>query len=78
MGPRVNYRSLGASPRCFLQAPNSFSRGFYRLLEANSQQLPGNSKSPGLVRYTISNDLFQGCFELRMSIYVGNIIEYVL
>jgi transcription elongation factor Elf1 len=60
----VSYRPLVASigafyrcilqapnsfPRCFLQAANSFPRSFYRLLGANSQQLPGDSKSPGLV-----------------------------
>jgi hypothetical protein len=41
--------STGAFYRCILQALNSFPRSFYRLLGANSQQLPGDSKSPGLV-----------------------------
>jgi hypothetical protein len=40
-------------PKCFPQGPPTASPGaFYRLLGANSQQLPGDSKSPGLVIYT--------------------------
>jgi hypothetical protein len=38
-------------PQVHFIGPNSFPRSFYRLLGANSQQLPGDSKSPGLVSF---------------------------
>jgi hypothetical protein len=51
---RCILQAPNSSPRSFprsnLQAPSCFPRSFYRFLGANSQQLPGDSKSPSLVR----------------------------
>jgi hypothetical protein len=46
----VIYRPPGASPGLIYRPPTASPGAFYRLPGANSQQLPGDSKSPGLVR----------------------------
>jgi hypothetical protein len=53
--PGLIYRSPTASPGASLdliyRPPTASPGAFYRLLGANSQQLPGDSKSPGLVEH---------------------------
>jgi hypothetical protein len=76
MGPRVNYQSLGASPRGFLQAPNSFPKSFYRLLGANSQQLPGLVRV--VVERKILKNLSEGVGSLEQFLLAGVWVSWVL
>jgi hypothetical protein len=47
--PGLIYKLPGASPGLIYRPPTASPGAFYRLLGANSQQLPGDSKLPGLV-----------------------------